>query len=354
MNGYASHTSVQAPAEEVTPDLGADSTSGGNATREIFWTRNSLLLLVLIVVSGSALAGSTVMDSGAPKNLVLALGTGTMVAAIVGFGQTLITATAAQRAMVTPLIEENRRALTELSAEYRSLNQEFFPTNVFEATDDPDPAFNHLLMQNLHDTRQYFFRGFSGRHAAARMLLSVGETELRAVVADPTERAAIGGRARYAIRHAGAGADAETVRAQLYDEIRIGLVGLYLARSHCSRMDITLIADPPVDRVEMFDDSVWITLYSDPGADSPLYPRTLRFSEGSFIYNMERADFERISSSRHARHLLITPDITRASFLAQFERVTGSHLSARQFANLELQFHQFRQEFSLIAGLGGH
>jgi hypothetical protein len=188
MNGYGSHTSVQAPAEEVNPTLGADSTSGGNATRatrEVYWTRNSLLLLVLIVVSGSALAGSTQLNSGAPKNLVLALGTGTMVAAIVGFGQTLITATAAQRAMVTPLIEENRRALSELSAEYRSLNQEFFPTHVFDATDDPDPAFNHLLMQDLHDTRQYFFRGFSGRHAAARMLLSVGETELRARPSGP-------------------------------------------------------------------------------------------------------------------------------------------------------------------------
>jgi hypothetical protein len=118
-------------------------------------------------------------------------------------------------------------------------------------------------------------------------------------------------------------------------------------------MDITLISDPPVDRVEMFDESVWITLYSDPGADSPLYPRTLRFSEGSFIYNMERAEFERISGSRHARHLIITPDTTRTDFMTQFDRITGSHLSARMFTNLELQFHRFRQEFSLLAGLGG-
>jgi hypothetical protein len=354
MNGYGSHTPVQAAAKEVTPVLGADTATGGDATREIFWTRNSLLLVILVVVSGSSLAASTVMSSGAPKNLVLALGTGTMVSAIVGFGQTLITATAAQRAMVTPLIEENRRALQELSAEYRSLNLEFFPTHVFEATDDPDPAFNHLLMQNLQDTRQYFFRGFSGRHAAARMLLSIGETELRAVVADPAERAALGGRTRYAIRHEGANADAETIRTRLLEEIRIGLVGLYLARSHCSRMDITMISDPPVDRVEIFDDSVWVTLYSDPGAASPLYPRTLRFSEGSFIYNMERAEFERISSARDARHVLITPDTTRRDFVTQFERVTGSRLSTRQFADLELQFHHFRQEFSLVAGLGGH
>jgi hypothetical protein len=51
---------------------------------------------------------------------------------------------------------------------------------------------------------------------------------------------------------------------------------------------------------------------------------------------------------------LITPDTTRRDFVTQFERVTGSRLSTRQFADLELQFHHFRQEFSLVAGLGGH
>src|SRR6185369_2508338 len=125
--------------------------------------------------------------------------------------QTLVTAKATQSAMVTPLIEENRRALQELSAEYRSLNREFFPTHVFEAGNDPDPAFNHLMMQDLRNTRQYFFRGFSGRHAAARLLLSRAEWELRLVVADPRERTAISGRARYLIRHEGGVADFETI-----------------------------------------------------------------------------------------------------------------------------------------------
>ncbi|WP_219415671.1 hypothetical protein [Pseudonocardia nigra] len=318
----------------------------------MFWTRTGLLLLVLVVVAGSSLAVSTVMPGGTPKNLVVALGTGTLIAAVVGFGQTVITATAAQRAMVTPLIEENRRALQELSAEYRSLNREFFPTHVFQPSDVPDPAFNQLLMQDLQGSRQYFFRGFSARHAAARLLLSRGERELRAVVADPTERSAIGGRARYLIRHDGVDADSETIQAELHDEIYIGLVGLYLARSHCSRIDITMIADPPLDRIEMFDDSVWVTLYSDAGATGSLYPRTLRFSEGSFIYNMERAEFGRIGNSRQARHVLLAPDTSRRDFLLQFENVTGSRLSARQFTELEEKFRRFRHEFCTLAELG--
>ncbi|MGI5126270.1 hypothetical protein ACQEVB_05585 [Pseudonocardia sp. CA-107938] len=332
--------------------MGAEADLGRNPVRELFWTRNGLLLLLLVVVGGTSLVVSTGLPDGIPKNLVLALGTGTMITAIVGFGQTLVTATAAQRAMVTPLIEENRRALQALSAEYRSLNREFFPTDVFEATDRPDPRFNQLLMRDLQDTRQYLFRGFSGRHAGARLLLAHGDRELRAVVADPTERSAIGGRARYLVRREGANADVESILARLHDEIRTGLVGLYLARAACSRIDITLIADPPLDRLELFDDSVWITLYSDRSAAGTLYPRTLRFSEGSFVATMERAEFARISTSREATHMLIRPDTTRADFVDQFEHVTHSRLTQRQFADLEARFHAFRREFSALAELG--
>jgi hypothetical protein len=328
-----------------------DKSRGSNPIQELFWTRTGLLLLILIVVSGASMIFAAMMTGGTAKNLVSALATGTMITAIVGFGQTAITARAAQKAMVTPLIEENRRALRELSAEYRSLNKEFFPTDVFEATNDPDPGFNALMMQDLRKTRQYFFRGFSGRHAAARLLLARAEWELRAVVADPRERTAISGRARYLIRHEGAVADFETIQDRLHEEISIGLVGLYLARSRCSRIDVTVISDPPLDRLEMFDDSVWITLYSDLGATT-LYPRTLRFTEGSFIYNMERAEFSRLRNTRHAHQMVITPDTTRRAFLSQFEKVTGNTLTEERFIALEGKFHTFRREFSLAADLG--
>lgn len=328
-----------------------DKGRGSNPIQELFWTRTGLLLLILVIVSGGSMVFAAALPPGTAKNLISALATGTMITAIVGFGQTTITARATQRAMVTPLIEENRRALNELSAEYRSLNKEFFPTHVFEPTNDPDPAFNHLMMSDLRGTRQYFFRGFSGRHAAARLLLARAEWELRAVVADPRERTAISGRARYLIRHEGAVADFETIQDRLHEEISIGLVGLYLARSRCSRIDVTVIADPPLDRLEMFDDSVWITLYSDLGATT-MYPRTLRFSEGSFIYNMERAEFSRLRNTRGAHQLVISPDTTRRDFLAQFEKVTGNRLSEERFLELEGKFHAFRQEFSLAAELG--
>lgn len=320
--------------------------------QEIFWTRTSLLLTTLVATSGLAFWISSGIDPGTLKNLLTALGTGTMVSAVVGFGQTLITARATRESMLNPLVEESRRALRELSGEYRALNLEFFPTHVFEASVDPDPAFNALMMDDLRRARQYWFRGFSGRYAAVRLLAARAEWEVRVVVADPGERSAISGRARYIARREGIETDLDTIRERLHEEIRIGLVGLFLARSRCTRIDVTVVADPPLDRVEMFDDSVWITLFSDPATPSP-YPRTLRFAESSFIHGMERADFGRLHATRDARRLVITPDTSRAEFAAQFARITGSPLTDAGFAELEAAFHGFRRDFSAKAELEG-
>lgn len=322
-----------------------------NPLQEIFWTRTGLLLLVLVVVSGVCLTVSGAIPLGMGRNLLTAAGTGTLVSAIVGFGQTLITATASQRAVVSPVIEESRRTLRELAAEYRSMNKEFFPTHVFEATTEPDPALNRLMMRDLHATRQYFFRGFSARYAAARLLLSRAEWELRAIIADPRDATTISGRARYLLRHEGATADVEEIQRELSHEVSMGLVGLYLARSRSMRIDLTVIADPPLDRLEMFDDSVWIHLYSDVNSMNTLYPRTLRFSEGSFIYNMERAEFLRVCQSRSCRHFRLAPDTTRQEFMALYQKVTGHPLTEEAFRDLETEFHVFRHNFSTAACL---
>ncbi|WP_216216489.1 hypothetical protein [Amycolatopsis aidingensis] len=320
--------------------------------QEIFWTRTGLLLLALLLISGASMVLASTMEAGAGKDFVNAVGSGTLITAVVGFGQTLITATAARRALVTPVVEESRRALRELSEEYRSLNKEFFPTDVFEASSEPNPAFNKLMMRDLRDTKQYFFRGFSGRHAAARLLLSHAEREVRVIIADPRDNTTVGGRTRYLLRHEGAEADFDAIQKRLDDEIWMGVVGLYLARSRCTRVDITVLADPPLDRLELFDASAWITLYSNAAEASTLYPRTLRFSEGSFIYGMERTEFLRLCNSRTERHFQLTPNTTESDFLALFEQITGWRPTERELQELTTAFHAFLQEFSIAAEIG--
>lgn len=322
-----------------------------NVVQELFWTRTGLLLLILVVTSGISLTISSQLDSGTARNLLTALGTGTLISAVVSFTQTLVTSKAAQQALLTPVVEESRRALTQLSQEYRALDREFFPSHVFEPTARPDPVFNQLMMQDLERTRLYCFRGFAGRYAAGRVLLSQSECELRAVLADPRDDNALSGRARYLLRNEGADGDYDEIRERLKEQIKIGLAGLHTARGRCSRIDVTIVSDPPLDRLELFDDSVWMTLYSNTAGVLRPYPRTLRFTESSFLYAKERAEFLRISNSKAGYHFVLTPGTTNDDFLALFEKITGEPLTENGFRELEGKFHAFRREFSASAQL---
>jgi hypothetical protein len=321
---------------------------------ELFWTRTGLLLLLMLITSGVMLTLSGRVEPGTMRTLLTAIGTGTMVSALVTTAQTLLTATASRRVLVDSLVEESRQAMRELTDEYRSMNSEFFPTHVFEPTTDPDPAFNRLMMADLQSTRQYLFRGFSARHAAARALLARSlERELRVVIADPRDRNSINSRARYLQRHTGVEGSYTEIQAQLYDDICIGLVGLYIARGRCTRVDITVTANPPADRFELFDDSVWVALFSDVNGANTLYPRTLRFQRSSFIYNMQHSEFVRICNSRTALRECIYPDTDRDEFIAIFEKITGRRLAVRRLEALEESFHTFRRDFAMRAHLGG-
>jgi hypothetical protein len=116
-------------------------------------------------------------------------------------------------------------------------------------------------------------------------------------------------------------------------------------------VDITVVADPQLDRLEMFDDSVWITLFSAASGVSTLYPRTLRFSEGSFIYGMERTEFLHVCNSRTTHHFAITPDTSRTEFLVLFGKITGTPLTEDGFRALEDKFREFQRAFSTTAEL---
>jgi hypothetical protein len=321
---------------------------------ELFWTRTGLLVLLMLITSGVLLTLSGRATSNALRDLITAVGTGALVSALVTTGQTLLTATASRQVLVDSLVDESRQAMRDLTTEYRSMNNEFFPTHVFESTPEPDPAFNRLMMADLHSTRHYLFRGFSARHAAARTLLAHSlERELRVVIADPRDRNSINSRARYLLRQSDVSGSYTEISAQLYEEICTGLVGLYVARGRCTRIDITVSSNPPADRFELFDDSIWVALFSDVSGTCARYPRTLRFQRTSFIFNMQHSEFVRICNSRTAMHESIYPDTDREEFIAMYEKVTGRRLSVKRLETLEESFHAFRREFATQAQLGG-
>lgn len=318
--------------------------------RELFWTSTGLLvsLTAALGVGLLALSSALVADS-VPNRIAFALGTGLLAAAVFTAAQSLISATAANRMLVETLASQTRAALRELTNEYRGVDAAYLPTHVFEAATRPDPTYNRQLMRDLEASQIYLFRGLSGRHTAARLLAAPSRYwEVRVVVADLHARESLYERARYLVG-AGYGTSLEKTYEDIRNQVRYGLVGLYLARIRCRSVSVTVSRSPSLDRFEILDNSVWVTLYSDVFGPAAVYPRALRFGRESFIYAMQRHDFQRTTDE--APTVTIDPAMTMDAFLATFHRLTGETITAKDVAKLQEQFDRFRHAFLTDARL---
>lgn len=319
--------------------------------RELFWTRTGLLVLAATLFGVGLLLLSSALpaDSGGGR-VAFALGTGLSAAALFTAAQTVISASAANRMLVEALGEQARVAMRTLTEEYRALNQTYQPTHIFEGSPRPDPTFNRQLTRDLEASQLYLFRGLSGRHTAARLLSSrlARGWEVRVVVADLRAGESLYARANY-LASAGYRATLEETVADIRQQVRCGLVGLYRARIRCSKISVTVSRSPSLDRFEIFDHSVWVTLFSDLTTGAVLYPRALRFGPGSFMYATQRRDFDRIAHDAPTE--VIEPAMTGPEFRALFERLTGDPIDAGELDQLAEEFERFRREFAAEVGL---
>lgn len=339
------------PRSRQTPTVRSGTTPPYRSLlRELFWTRTGLLVAVTALTGlGLLVFSASLPPDSLASRIWFALGTGLAAAALFTTAQTVIAADAANRLLVDALARQTQQAMRQLTDEYRAMDLTYLPTHVFESSPRPDPTFNRQLTRDLEASRMYLFRGLSGRHTAARLLTARPRNwEVRVVIADLRASESLRERARYLVG-AGYGTSLEKTYAEVRQQVRAGLVGLYLARLRCSRISITVSHSPSLDRFEIFDDSVWVTLYSDISRPAALYPRSLRFGRDSFIYTMQRRDFERTTDEAPTE--LIDPGMAGREFSAMFERLTGDRLTSRELATLQGEFDRFRYRFVTDARL---
>lgn len=318
--------------------------------RELLWTRTGLLVTVAALAGvGLLMLSSTLPAESGPSRIAFALGTGLAAAALFASAQTVFAASAANRMLVDSLVEQTRLAMRELTDEYRSLDATYLPSHIFEGSPRPDPTFNYQLTRDLEASQLYLFRGMSGRHTAARLLAARPRNwEVRVILADLHASASLYERARYLVA-AGYGASLDQAYDEIRQQVRYGLVGLYLARLRCRRISLTVSRSPSLDRFEIFDDSVWVALYSDVTGAPAQYPRSLRFGKDSFVYAMQRRDFERTTDDAPIE--VIDPGMAEDGFRALYARLTGEELTTTDLAWLTGEFERFQWEFVAEARL---
>lgn len=305
----------------------------------------ALLLAVVALGSTVLLWAATLIHSATWKEFLNAVATGLLVSATFGIAQALITSRVSAEMLRASVIEEVSHSLT------RS-NNAYFPANEFPASMNPDPLFNSRLTQDLENSSTFWFRGLSGRYAAARLTFNQ-KVSLQAhlILPDPKVQGTFEGRVDYAFRNGiYPGLDVATIKDKIRRDIALGAVGLFEACRKCAIMELILTPMPLLDRYEIFRDAIWVTLYSDPGQGMK-FPRTLRFPASSVMYLMQQADCLQTRAHPNSRVIQFPRTITDTDVIKIFEEITGESITMDEYKRLREDFTKFAEEFSRSAGI---
>jgi hypothetical protein len=219
------------------------------------------------------------------------------------------------------------------------------PIATYPAGNSYDANFNRAISASLNGSHLYAFRGTSAKYVPSRLkAVHNRPEELRVVMIDPASTLALRRRAADRQRHPEERSHSvDTLANELKDEILMAVVALFDIREICN-LDIAYSAETAVTRLELFDDSVFITWYQERNSTEAKFPETLQFRAGSFLYEIQRLDMIRrfdiaerkVSfSSSDGEHYLIEHLAT----------LTGSAVSPEDVARWRGMYARFSEPF---------
>ena len=203
-------------------------------------------------------------------------------------------------ALLQTVIEETVRTnistvANELVGTIRDQNSMYLPVASYPATNSPDPAFNRDLNRSFISSNNYIFQGVTARYNIARLASSDTRFDLvRIIVADPLKPDSVVTRAKHVehdVEGGLSGAHLAHVRAGMIDDIWMSIVGAHRCWRKSDRIEFCFLADPPIDRAEIFDTEMFLTRYSEPKSWGFEFPETDRFLQGSMPYQMHAKDW---------------------------------------------------------------
>jgi len=314
--------------------------------RELYVNRTGLLFLMtaLAAVGLFAVAART---HGSASIFWMTLATGIVATAAYAAFSVLLTTRQFDsflRTTIEQSVDEHIAHATEGILDTIRLQQRtYVPTSSYAGTDFPDATFNRDLNRSLAASERYFFQGITARYSVARLAsIPISVDHVRIIVADPTKPESVVDRAKHDIDDDQSAANIAAARAKIIDDIWMSIVGAYLIRRKSDRIEFCLLADPPIDRAEIFDHEMFLTRYSDPSSGTFRFPASCRFPRDSLIYQMYWKDCARLFTSPYTTRFEIPRDNNPAALLRTLGRA-GLDLDEPQYVRFRDKFLKFKE-----------
>jgi hypothetical protein len=305
--------------------------------RELYFNRTGLLFLLMLLLS-TGLLGASAKAHGSAASFLLTLGTSIL--ATTGYSIVQVFLTTRQldlflrssiqssvssqmsllRSEVSSVVSQVSQAANTMLEKYRELHREFVPIAQYPPVNSPDPRFNNDLNSSIRKSAHYTFRGTTAHHSVARLAqLPSIPPQIQLIIADPTKPAAVDLRARRLVEIDQIAFD--QARETVVNRIFISLFGAYAIRSKCDRIEVCLTSSPHIDRLEICDDAIYVTRFSESEEEAFKFPSAVKLSNESQIYKMFARDCSRLLSSPYSVKFEIPREGNDDDFLTALSKV---------------------------------
>lgn len=276
--------------------------------KEVYYNRSGILLLLAVLVA-VGIGAYSLNTEGRASQVYLAIATSLFATTLFAFLQTSLTALRYEAVLQESVVQTVGRLGEDLlqavdqqmTAQRRTLLEEIGrhdvnrETEVYDPSPRPDPKFNADITESLSNTSRYTFKGVTGRLAAVRLytLTSRNCQEAHLIIAHPQSPSGFESRIAHILSYVD-----DTTREEVLEDIRdsvlLTLVGARLAAPKFQTLSIDFVSDSQVNRLEIFDREVYLTLFSDTSDKGVTYPRTKRYSRRSDMYQVLTSETGRL------------------------------------------------------------
>ncbi|MEU5882696.1 hypothetical protein [Spirillospora sp. NPDC047279] len=320
-------------------------TSTKDLLRSLYLNRTGILLLIMLLGSIGLIAISA-RTAGAAQQFWLAVGSGTLATTVYSTLQVFLTTTQFEHFLVGSIrsvVESEVVVLAErVLQESDETRHRFLPTSQYPGSTTPDPTFNRDINASFQRSDLYIFRGMTGKYSAARLaLLPKTPSRVQLIIADPTEPKAVDNRARLLLRR-GEVPDLDEGRKKVIHDIHLALAGMQSIHAHFDELQLCFTQDPFIDRVEIFDQEIYVELFSDV-SEARSFPPTVRFSRESVAYQTHYRDCSRLLSSSLVRKVTIQRDSDARTYLNDLKDQASIDISMGDFEAAREEFREFRE-----------
>ncbi len=307
--------------------------------RAIRLSRNWLLISISLLI-GTVMAVLAIVTESDLRDVFIALSTSLIASSIVGMLQIFLTASELEHVITETIGAELEHRFDQA----RARDSAFGPVRVFDRATTYHPDFNLAVADALRSNGNYTFSGVTGRYAVARLRSErVRPRDVRLIIADPSNEAAIEERVTH-LATANGGGDRASIRRQVTSEIYQAIVGARAIAPQCESLTIHLSSTAPIDRVELFDHTAFLTLFSDRHPQDD-FPRTLQFDRGSFGFQVAET---MVKERRASAPLIVDAKQHNIDQFIDF-MVTTLHDEAFSLTTWEAyasQFEDFAEQFT--------